>query len=261
MKKRTMLFEQFNTASAFEALCESVTGDIKDIQGEVKDVMDELGKEGAKDDELKAAILLQAIEKDGDLEEIDPDQLKKDVKEGMTIRDQPMNEDAGGIIHAVEVAGNLLGNSAFLEFLFKKLEKLTGKPVDGEKVKGTMNKIFGALKKVTGLPGKAIGKFFSWVAKKLGADETGQKTSALLGMGALVIFLFALGVIHFPVLGSGILWWVLSLTGLVGKSTELAHIYKEVRELIKSAANKKAEAEKEVGMDAEEMKKLAQAAA
>jgi len=257
MKRRTMLFEQFNQVSIWDALIESVTGELKDVKDEVKDVMDELGKEGAQDDELKAALLMQALDKDGNIEDVDVDQLKKDVKEGMTIRGQSLNESTGGIVHVLELAGNVLGNAAFLEFLSKKLEKLTGKAMDPGKMKATIEKLLGGLKKVTGLPGKAISKFFSWVAGKLGADINGKKVSSLLGTGALIVFLFALGVSHFPVLGTGVLWWLLSLTGLVGKSTELLHIYKEIKEIIKKAAEgKDKKAEEEIGVSGDELEKL-----
>lgn len=254
-----MLFEQWSSSSLLDLIVESVTGEIKDVQQDVKDLMDDLEKEGsdADEDEVKAAILLQALEQDGELEELDIDKAKKDIKEGLALRGKPLNESADGIIHIVEVAGSILGNVAFLEFITKKIEKFTGKAMDPGKVKSTIEKILKGIKNVTGLPGKAISKFFGWAAEKMGADINGKKAGELLGMGALVIFLFALGIIHFPVLGSGILWWVLSLTGLIGKSVELIHIYKEIKELIKKATEEDDRAEKELGLKSEDLEKMA----
>lgn len=262
MNRRVKLFEDFNQHLAFEQIFESVTGEIKDVQKDVDEIMKDLKDEGkdAETDEVKAAILLQAIENDGEIEEVDVEKAKEEVTEGMKLRGQTLNESASGIIHLIEVSGNILGNSALLEFISKKLEKMTGKKMEEGKLKSTIEKILGGIKKVTGLPGKAIAKFFEWVAGKLGADINGKKAAQLLGAGALVIFLFTLGVIHFPVLGSGVLWWVLSLTGLVGKSVELLHIYHEIRDLIKEVAEKKdKEAAEELGVKPEELEKLATA--
>ena len=187
MTKRIQLFEQFNNGLNFDKLLESVTGDIADIKDEVKKEMDELGKEGAEDDEVKAALLMQAIEHDGDLEDVDIEKLKKDVKEAVALRlnppKEPINESAEGIIHIIEVIGNIAGNSALIEYLCEKAEHITGKKMDAGKVKDTILGIVGALKKVTGLPAKAIEKFFEFIGKKMGMDAAGKKGLELVGMG------------------------------------------------------------------------------
>lgn len=263
-KRRVMLFESWSTSSIFDTLLENVSSEIKDVQQEVDAIMKDLKDEGkdAETDEVKAAILMQAIDladAGKDLDELDIDKAKADVKEGMSIRGQeldPLNESESGLIKGIEVAGALLGNAVFLEFISKKLEKLTGKSMDPEKMKGTLEKIFGGIKKVTGFPGKAISKFFGWAAEKLGANLNGKKAAEMLGMGAMIIFLGALGVTHFPVLGVGVLWWILSLTGLVGKSLELVHIYKEVKELITKVSDNDSKAAEEVGVAGEELNKL-----
>lgn len=256
MTKRIQLFEQFNRGLNFDRLLESVTGDIVDIKDEVKKEMDELGKEGAKDDEIKAALLMQAIEKDGDLEEVDVDKLKKDVKEGMLIRGESLNEDAEGIIHIIEVIGNIAGNSALIEYICEKAEKATGQKMDAGKIKTTIQGIAGALKKVSGLPAKAIEKFFEFIGKKTGMSSSGKKGLELVGMVCVIVFFFALGVSHFPVLGSGILWWMLSLTGLVGKSIELVRIGKEIAHLIGNGDKKEIQDEIE-GVKPDELAKMA----
>ena len=256
--KKIKLFEAYAQHLMFERLLESVTGDIKDVQAEVKDVMDELGKEGAEDDEIKAALLMQAMDNDGDLEEIDVDKLKDDVKEGMAIRGQSLNESAGGLVQVIEIIGNIAGNSAFLEFLSDKIQKATGKKMDVSKLAGTINKIAGGLKKITGLPAKAIEKFFGWIGKKIGLDSAGKKGLELVGAVAVIVFFFALGVIHFPVLGTGIIWWLLSLTGLVGKSVELIKIGKEIAHAVRDAVKNKDKTKEEMGVAPEELEKLAE---
>lgn len=256
MAKRIQLFEQFNKGIDFDKLIESVSGDIADVKDEVKQEMEELGKEGASDDELKAALLLQAIEKDGNLEEVDVDQLKKDVQEGMKTRGTPLNESASGIIHTIEVIGNIAGNSALIEFICHKAEEATGKKMDPGKIKSTIQGIVGALKKVTGLPAKAIEKFFEFIGNKLGMNPANKKGLELVGMVAVIVFFFAMGVVHFPVLGTGILWWVLSLTGLVGKSIELVKIGKEIAHLIGNGDKKEIQDEIE-GIKPDELEKLA----
>ena len=254
--KRFQLFEQFNNGINFDRLLESVTGDIADIKDEVKHEMDELGKEGAEDDEIKAALLMQAIELDGDLEDLDIDKLKKDVKEGMLLRGQPLNESAGGIIHIIEVIGNIAGNSALIEYICEKAEKATGKKMDSEKIKATILGLVGALEKVTGLPAKAIEKFFEFIGTKLGMSFSGKKSLELVGMVCVIVFFFALGVSHFPVLGTGVLWWLLSLTGLVGKSVELIRIGKEIAHLIGSGDKQEIQDELE-GIKPDELAKMA----
>jgi hypothetical protein len=256
MAKRIQLFEQFNNVVNFNMLLESVTGDISTIKDEVKTEMAELEKDGATDDETKAALLMQAIDLDGDLEEIDIDKLKKDVKEGMLIRGEGLNESAEGVIHIIEVIGNIAGNSALIEYLCEKAEKVTGKKMDAGKVKTTILGIVGALKKVTGLPAKAIEKFFEFIGHKTGMNAAGTKGLELVGMVAVIVFFFAMGVMHFPVLGSGILWWLLSLTGLVGKSIELIRIGKEIAHLIGGGDKKKIQDEIS-GVEPDELAKMA----
>lgn len=258
MKRRVMLFESWDASRAFDILLENVSGEIKDVQKEVETIMKDLKDEGkdAESDEVKAAILMQAIDladAGKDLDELDIEKAKTDIKEGIELRGQALNESESTVVHALEVAGNILGNSALLEFITKKLEKLTGKSMDPGKLKSTIEGILGGIKKVTGLPGKAISKFFGWVAEKFGANMDGKKAAELLGTGAMVVFLFALGVANFPVLGSGVLWWILSLTGLVGKSVEILHIYKEVKDLITKAAEGDEKAAAEVGAKPQEL--------
>lgn len=233
MKKRTMLFEEFNVTHAMNSLIESINGEISDIKDEVDAVSDELGKEGLKDDDVKAAILLQAIEKDGDLEKVDVEKIKKDIKEHYSTEGSELNEAAEGIIHTLELIGNFAGNADLIHFIAGQVEKLTGKKLDEGKVKETIVKVTKGLKTVTGLPAKALIKFFEWVSEKLGIKGGGAKAVDLVGRIMVLVFLFAIGFAHFPVLGTSAILWILSLTGLVGKSIEIAHLVKELIHMLK----------------------------
>lgn len=271
--RKVMLFESWDQSRIFNAILENVTGEIKDIEKDVEEIMDEIKDEGkeAESDEVKAALLMQAIDladEGKDLEDLDLDKAMKEIEEGITIRGKSFNElnesgdiseSAGGIIHGLELVGNILGNLGLIEFLSHQIEEATGKKPDMDKISKTIEGIAGALKKVTGLPAKAIAKFFEWIAGKFGLKGNVKEGAGLVGKLAVIIFLFGLGVAHFPVLGTGILWWILSLTGLVGKSIEVAEISQKIFKLIKGAGEGKDDAVKEIGVDQTEIEKLATA--
>ncbi len=241
-----MLFEQFEAVYDFNRIFESVTGEIKDVEKDVDTIKKELeaDDEIADDNDIKAAILLQAIEKDGDLDQLDLEAVKKEVKENNKnkVSGQPLNEDAGGIIHALELIGNFAGNADLVHFIANKVEKLTGKKMDEGKFKEKVLKIVEGLKTVTGLPAKALIKFFEWAAEKLGIKGDGAKAMDMVGRIIVLTFLFGIGIAHFPVLGTSALLWILSLTGLIGKSVEITHIVKELMHLLKDPEAFKKEA-------------------
>lgn len=269
--RKVMLFESWDKSRIFNTLLENVTGEIKDVEKNVDEIMDELKDEGkdADSDEVKAALLMQAMEladEGKDLADLDLDKAKQAIEEGLAIRGKSFNElnesgdiseSAGGVIHGLELIGNVLGNAGLMEFISHKIEEATGKKPDLGKIGKTIEGIFGALKKVTGFPMKAIGKFFEWIAGKFGLEGNVQKGAGLVGKLAVIIFLFGLGVAHFPVLGTGILWWILSLTGLVGKSVEVAEISTKIFKLIRGAGEGKEEDAKAVGVSQEDIEGLA----
>ena len=227
-------FESFNSFDYFSKLVESISGEISDIKDEVEEIKD---KDSELTDDEKAKLLMAAIDNDGDLTNIDT----KDIKESIVV-----NESIGeGLVHVIEVIGNIAGNSAMMEFILEKIEKLTGKKMDAGKLKANIEKIVGFLRKVTGVPAKAIEKFFEFIGDKIGLSPQGKKGLQLVGFGLVVCFFFSIGVIHFPVLGESILWWMLSLTGLIGKATELWRTGKEILHLI----SKKDQNEIEIGPD------------
>ncbi len=241
-----MLFEQFEAVYDFNRIFESVTGEIKNVEKEVDTIKKELeaDEEFADDNDVKAALLLQAIEKDGNLDEIDLEAAKKEVKESNRNKasGQPLNENANAIIHALELIGNFAGNADLVHFIAGKVEKLTGKKMDEGKFKDSVLKLVGGLKAVTGLPAKALIRFFEWASEKLGIKGDGAKAMDMVGRIIVLTFLFGVGIAHFPVLGTSALLWVLSLTGLIGKSVEITHIVKELIHLLKDPESFKKEA-------------------
>lgn len=236
MKKRTLLFEEFTKIDGFRRLVESVEAEAKDIQNDVEQIQKELKDDNidTDDTEVKAAILLQAIENDGDLENIDLEKVKSEIKESKKSSGQPLNESDSAIILALEQIGSVAGNLDLLHFMCNMIEKTTGKKVDAKQLQEKIQKIVGILKKVSGIPAKALIKFFDWVTTKLGIESIGaKKVVNITGRIMVLTFLFAIGFIHFPVLGSSAIMWVLSLTGLVGKSVEITHLVKEMIKTIK----------------------------
>lgn len=262
MAKRIQLFEQFNNELNFDAMLESVTGEIKNVQQDVDTVIKDLeaDKEAADDNDVKAALLMAAIDADGDLDNIDLEKVKNEVKENNKIKNLPagqeINESAGGLVHTLELIGNFAGNADLIHFITGKIEKATGKKIDGGKVAKTIQGIAGALKKVSGLPAKALIKFFDWVASKLGIEGDSAKGFNMVARIVVLVFLLALGVYHFPVLGAGILMQVLSITGILGKSVEILHIGKEILELIKNAKKDPKKFKEETGLSDTDMEAM-----
>lgn len=261
MNKRIQLFEQFNVGLNFDLMLESVTGEIKDVKQDIDSVIKDLkaDKEAADDDDVKAALLIQAIENDGDLDQVDLEKVKDEVKENNKIKNNPdlnVNESASGLIHTIELIGNFAGNADLMHFIAGKIEKATGKKVDTGKVSKTIQGVAGALKKITGLPAKALIKFFDWVAEKIGLEGDTAKGFNMVARIVVLTFLLALGIYHFPVLGAGMLMQILSITGLLGKSVEIAHIGKEILHLIKNAKNDPEKFKEETGMSDKEMEAM-----
>lgn len=254
--KQIKSFGQYQLQKLFE----SVTSEVEDVKQEVESVTQELGEEGADDDTVKAALLLQAIDNDGNLEEVDIDRLKADVREGIANRGTPLNESAAGILHTLEVIGNVLGNMGLVEWICEKVEHATGKKPDASKVQQFMLKALDIMKKVTGLPARALEKFFEFIGHKAGMNSAGRKGLELVGMAIVIVFFMTLGIMHFPVLGSSLLMGILSITGLIGKTTELVRIAKEIVFLITKAGSQEAEDTIE-GVTADELEKMAGASA
>lgn len=244
--RHLMLFESHR-------LYENFQSDVKEVTAEVKELETEMaGHED--DDNAKAALLMQALDKDGDLEEVVPEVVKEAAK---NLEAQDLNESVEELVHMVEVAGNILGNAGLMEFIAKQIHKATGKSPDVGELTQMLRGVLDGIKKATGAPAKAIEKFFTWCGIKAGVKkEEGQKAVGLIGKLCVVLMFFGMGIIHFPVLGtSGIMWWILSLTGLIGKSVEIAEISHKIYSMIVDAKEDEHTA-KQVGITHEDFNDL-----
>ena len=220
------------TTNFIKFLTESATSDAETVQAQMSALSTELKKDGEDitDDEVQAAMLSALIDADGKADNIDVsdiDGIKKEIKESRSY----LNEDEG-ILHAIEAVGTVLGNSAFLHILTEGLHKIGFAGVDENKLKAKLEKVISAIKSVTGFPAKIMDKAFSWIAKKLGVGELGQKIAGISGVLLITIALLVLAGLLFPSITSGILM-VFAISGMVGKSVEIIKLIKELIAYIK----------------------------
>ncbi len=187
--------------------------------------------EDPTDMEAQAALLMAALEKGGNLDKVDVQDAEKAAGQVKENRGYALNES--GALHFIEMTGNILGNTALLNVIIEAVEKLTGKKINAGVVTTTINKTLGILKKATGLPAKAMEKFFAWISKKMGGGAQAQKIAGYAGTFITVVALFVIGAAFFPVLGTSPLMIILSLTGLIGKGFELVHLFKKLDQAFK----------------------------
>lgn len=210
-KKLRMLFEG-NAAGMASSVQSTVMALGKEIQAAGEDITDE---------EVQAAMLMAALDNKGKVEKVEPEDVESMVQNIKESRGYVINESA---LHTLELVGNVLGNAAFVNVIAKGLLKLTGKKVDPGKLTAGIQKMLKLLKTLTGLPAKAMEKFFALITRLMGGGPAAQKVAGVTGTIVVVVFFFALGTAFFPVLGGSPLMIVLSLTGLIGKGFELKHL-------------------------------------
>lgn len=210
-KKLRRLFEG-NAAGLASSVQSQVMALGKEIQAAGDDITDE---------EVQGAMLMAALDNKGKVDKVEPEDVDSMVQNIKEARGYVINESA---LHTLEVVGSILGNAAFLNVISKALEKIAGKKMDPGKIQAGIQKILKVLKTVTGLPAKAMEKFFAWVTKLLGGGPAAQKIAGVTGTMLVVAFMFALGTAFFPVLGGSPLMIILSLTGLIGKGFEMKHL-------------------------------------
>jgi hypothetical protein len=189
--------------------------------------------EDITDDEVQAAMLSALIDANGNVTAVDTsdiENIKTEIKES---RGYTINESSDGFIHAIEMVGNILGNTALLNEISSAIEELTGLKINASKLQKGLNTFFKGLKQVTGFPAKAIEKAFAWISKKLGAGEWGQKVAGYSGLLIIILILGTIGVMHFPVLGASSIGMLFSVTGLLGKGAETINLVKKIFALIK----------------------------
>jgi hypothetical protein len=181
----------------------------------------------ASDEEVQAAMLNALVDANGDVSQVDVEDVEAIKTEIRESRGYTLTE-GGGVLGAIHVVGDVLGNSAFIHELAIGIEKVTGKKIDEGKLKSKIESIAGKIKKVSGFPAKAMEAAFEWITKKLGGSEFQQKVAGIAGTLVATIALLTLAVYFFPSITSGVLI-VFAITGMLGKSAE---IYKLIKELI-----------------------------
>lgn len=217
----------------YKLLTESAEGDASAVQKQLTNLSNELKADGEDitDEEVQAAMLSALVDADGDINAVDVsdvEAIKTEIKEARGYIAE------AGALHAIEGVGIVLGNTAFIHALAIGMNKVTGKTVNESKLKTKLDRIFKAIKKVTGLPAKAMEKAFAWIAKKLGAGEQGQQIAGISGTLVMTISLFALGLYLFPSITSSFLI-TLAIVGFAGKSAEIFTLGKKLISLIKDA--------------------------
>jgi len=213
-------------------LTESAHGDAAKVEKQMFALGTELKKDGEDitDAEVQAAMLSALINADGKADNIDVSDvnaIKTEIKESRSY----LNEDES-ILHAIESVGTALGNSAFLHVLTEGLHKIGFTNIDENKLKARIERVVKSIKNVTGFPAKMMDKAFTWIAKKLGVKEVGQKIAGISGVLLTTMALLALAGFLFPSITSGILI-IFALTGMIGKSVEIIKLIKELIEYIK----------------------------
>jgi hypothetical protein len=238
MKKQQISIKEITKQILFKKkikmIMENAAGMASGIQSQVVNLGKELQAAGtdATDEEVQAALLMAALDDKGKLDNVDAQDVDAVAGQIKEARGYTLAESGGGLIHTLEMVGNILGNTALLNVIAKAVEKATGKKVDPSKMAAGITKMAGFLKKLTGLPAKAMEKFFGFIAGKMGGGDTAQKIAGYAGTMVVVLVFFALGTLFFPVLGASPLMIILSLTGLVGKGFEIAALWKHIKEAI-----------------------------
>lgn len=213
-------------------LTESISSDAKQTQTKLKNLANELGKDGEdiNSTEVQAAMLSALIDADGKVEDIDVsdiDSIKKEIKESRGY----LTEETG-IIHTIEPVISMLGNSAFIHVLTDALHKVGLKNITEEKLKFSLEKLLKQIKSLTGLPVKTVENAFTWIAKKFGASYTMQKITGVSSTWLLIVVMFAISIVTFPGVTS-IVAFTISLTSIIGKSFEIIKLTKEIIHHIK----------------------------
>ena len=223
------------TTKKSRRLFENVQGLASNVQNKVMELGKEVKAAGEDitDEEVQAAMLMAALKDNGKLDKVDAQDVETIAQQIKEARGYRLKEAGGGLLQQIELVGAVLGNVALLKVIAITMKELTGKEINPDQISQKINKAMGPIKKLTGLPAKAMEKFFEFVTKKLGGGKASQKIAGYSGTIIIVTILLALGLLFFPVLGASPLMVFLSLTGVIGKGFELATLWKHLIEAIK----------------------------
>ena len=217
--------------SYMRSLLENISGDASAIQKQVVSLANDLKADGEDitDDEVQAAMLSALISADGKIDQVDVsdiESIKTEIKESRNY----LTEE-GGVLHAIELVGTILGNAALIHVMAGGFSKV-GIKIDESKFKKNIERAVNLINKVTGYPAKMMEKAFTWIATKLGFDQLGQKIAGLAGTLIVTAAFLALAIYLFPSMTSG-LALVFAISGMIGKSIEIKKILGEIWEHIK----------------------------
>lgn len=229
--KLTTITNQIILKNTSKALLEAITGDASTVQKKLFNLGNELKADGedVTDDEVQAALLGALIDANGKVDSVDVsdvEAIKQDIKESRTYVIQE-----SGVLHSIELAGTVLGNAALLHALAGGFSKV-GIKVNENTLKQKIEKVVNLIKKITGFPAKMMEKAFMWISKKLGFSQFGQKVAGLSGVLIVTVAFLALAIYLFPSIGSGVLL-MFAISGMIGKTMEIANIIKEIWEHVK----------------------------
>jgi len=236
--KLTSIASNIIARKNYKLLTESAESDADKVQSQLADLTNDLNASGEDitDEEVQAAVLSALIDADGDLNAVDVsdvEAIKTEIKES-----RGYISEAGGALGAIHLVGDVLGNAAFIHELAGAIQKVTGKDVDETKLKAKLDRTFGGIKKVTGFPAKVMEKAFAWIAKKFGASEKSQHIAGISGTLLVTVALFALAIMLFPSVTSGVLL-VIAIMGVAGKSAEIIKLTKELIHHVKDSMSGK----------------------
>ena len=215
-------------------ILESASGDASAVQSQIQDLSAELKADGEdiSDEEVQAAMINALVDADGDMSQIDVEDVESIKNEILNARGYTLSESSS-VLHAIHSGGDVLGNAAFIHQLALGVEHVTGKKIDEGKLKTKIQWITEKIKKASGLPAHAMEAFFEWVAKKLGGSEFQQKVAGMVGTLVATVALLALAVYFFPSITSGF-FIILAIGGMLGKTAEIYDLIKKLIDFIKN---------------------------
>lgn len=225
-----------------QRIVETITATAQSVGSELKKLGDEVAATGLDltDEEVQAALLSKLLDANGNLNKIDASdvkELEQKVQEGRKY----LKEGGGAVATVAHAAGDVLGNAALIEVLAHSLAKITGK--NEADVKAGFKKVQTMLKNtgaVAGFAGKAIERFFKWLAAKWGGSEKTQKVFGIVGMMLFVLLMATIAIISFPSMTS-LVSIAIGATALIGKAIEMVKL---VKHLIHTVGSHQQEIEK-----------------
>ena len=233
MKKNTIslseLTHQILLEQRTKRLMESITSAASSVGGALKSLGDKVIDAGMdmSDEEVQAALLMKLLDAGGNISKVDVSDVKELEKQVQENREY-IQESGGAVATVAHTVGEVLGNAALVEVLTHGIAKITGKK--DEEVKAGFKKTQTLLKNVgaiAGFAGKAIERFFKWIAAKWGGGEKTQKIFGIAGMMVFVVAMGVLAVLSFPSLTS-FLSIALGATALLGKLIEFVKLIKHL---------------------------------